>query len=123
MKIKDNLLRIALLDSAPVEFAMGIYAFAQLPKVWGLPQDRILAGCVVFLGIWRLYAVLEGMLKLRLAVAYVACFVWVYFILFTWMEAPVEYVTGGAASTLINVWIAWRLQTESHLYKTAKMVE
>jgi hypothetical protein len=116
-KIKTNIFRIALMDSAPVEVAMGIYGFSQLPKVWGIPQDRFLSGCVVLLGMWRLYAVLTNLLGLRLIVAYAATFVWVYYILFTWMEAPKEYITGGLASTFINVWIAWRLQTEHHLVK------
>jgi hypothetical protein len=116
MKIKQNFLRVLLSDSTAVEMAAGFYAFSQLPKAWGLPQDRWNAGIVAALGLIRIYAVLVGRLRLRLIVAYAATFAWLYFVLFTWLEAPTEYVTGGVASAVINIWIAWRLQTLQHMH-------
>jgi hypothetical protein len=116
MKLKDNLMRVLLSDSTAVEVAMGMFAFSQAPKIWGIPQDRVIASFVVFFGFVRLNAVVFGNLKLRLVVAYCVTFMWVWFITFVWLEAPAEYITGGVASAMINIWIAWRLQTANHLY-------
>jgi hypothetical protein len=123
MKIKENLLRVLLSDSTGVECAMGLFAFAQVPRIWGLPQDRVIAAFVVFFGFVRLCAVVLGRLRLRLIVAYCVTFMWVWFIMFVWLEAPTEYVTGGLASAAINVWIAWRLQTAQHLVTKAAPVK
>jgi hypothetical protein len=119
MKIKENMMRVLLSDSTAVEFTMGMFAFAQAPRIWGIPQDRVIALFVVFFGAVRLISVVIGHLRLRLIVAYCVTFMWVFFIIFVWLEAPAEYVTGGLASAAINIWIAWRLQTESHMYKKA----
>jgi hypothetical protein len=118
--IKANMMRVLLSDSTAVEFAMGMFAFAQAPRIWSHPSvDKWLAFFVVSFGVVRLIAVTIGHLRLRLITAYCITFVWVYFILFTWLEAPVEYITGGVASALLNIWIAWRLQTEAHMYQKA----
>lgn len=123
-KIKQNFLRVMLADSTAVEFAAGIYALSTLPKVWGVPvQDRLTSAAVVLVALLRLHAVLMGNLGLRLTAAYAATFVWIYFIMFSWLEAPAVAITGGIASALINVWIAWRLQTESHLRKKAVTIK
>jgi small-conductance mechanosensitive channel len=119
-KIKENFLRVLLSDSTPVEFIGAIYAIAQSsPKLFGIPQDRVLAWCVVATSALRLYAVLINHLLLRLIASYIITFVWSYFVLFVWLEQPSEMITAGTASVVLNLWVAWRLQTEAHMYKKA----
>jgi hypothetical protein len=119
-KIKQNFLRVLLSDSTPVEFLGAIYAIAQsAPKLFGIPQDRLLAWFVVIANVIRFYAVLINNLRLRLIVAYVITFIWIYFVMFVYLLSPNEMIPAGVTSIALNVWVAWRLQTESHLYKKA----
>jgi hypothetical protein len=118
--IKKNFLRVLLSDSTPVEFIGAIYAIAQsMPKLIGLPQDRLLAWSVVATSALRIYAVLINYLRLRLIASYLITFIWSYFVLFVWLEQPSELITAGTASVVLNIWVAWRLQTEMHMYKKA----
>jgi hypothetical protein len=134
VKIKDNFMRVLLSDSTSVEFAMGLFALVQMNKAFNTVPDRVLAASVSFFGLLRLFGVLTGVIWLRLVIAYAATFMWIYFIAFVWMEAPVgydvvsrewgiQYVPGGIAAALANIWIAWRLQTQHNLITKAGLNE
>lgn len=117
-RLKERLLRILYADTLAAEALMGFFAVAQAyPRLIYVPKERVLAACVLSLGVVRIIALITAQLWARLVVAYVATFVWIYFILFVFLEEPGEYLPGAMASTAMNVWVAWRLQTEHHIRK------